>query len=115
MARVLRDNARHAILRSLSEHAGRKVDSVGGQVVPLVGYWWKDLATSAERSVSPSPAAPEPLPKRFPPKPRRRALPALGPLPPSYQKVITARLRTRRAGLDGAGVANRGREKEPNT
>ena len=40
------------------EHAGRKVDSVGGQIVPLVGYWWRDLATLAERSVSASSIGP---------------------------------------------------------
>jgi GNAT superfamily N-acetyltransferase len=51
---VLRDNgaARDFYEALRGEHAGRKVDSVGGQVVPLVGYWWKDLATLAERSVS---------------------------------------------------------------
>jgi GNAT superfamily N-acetyltransferase len=49
---VLRDNgpARDFYEVLKGEHAGRKVDSVGGQVVPLVGYWWKDLATLAERS-----------------------------------------------------------------
>jgi len=49
---VLRDNgpARDFYEALKGEHAGRKVDSVGGQVVPLVGYWWKDLATLAERS-----------------------------------------------------------------
>jgi ribosomal protein S18 acetylase RimI-like enzyme len=52
---VLRDNgaARDFYEVLKGEHAGRKVDSVGGQIVPLVGYWWKDLATLAERSVSP--------------------------------------------------------------
>jgi ribosomal protein S18 acetylase RimI-like enzyme len=51
---VLRDNgpARDFYETLKGEHAGRKVDSVGGQIVPLVGYWWRDLATLAERSVS---------------------------------------------------------------
>ena len=50
---VLRDNggARDFYEALKGEHAGRKVDSVGGQIVPLVGYWWRDLATLAERSV----------------------------------------------------------------
>lgn len=54
---VLRDNgaARDFYETLKGEHAGRKVDSVGGQIVPLVGYWWRDLATLAERSVSVSP------------------------------------------------------------
>jgi hypothetical protein len=49
---VLRDNggARDFYEALKGEHAGRKVDSVGGQIVPLVGYWWRDLATLAERS-----------------------------------------------------------------
>lgn len=53
---VLRDNgaARDFYEALKGEHAGRKVDSVGGQIVPLVGYWWRDLATVAERSVSAS-------------------------------------------------------------
>jgi len=53
---VLRDNgaARDFYEVLKGEHAGRKVDSVGGQIVPLVGYWWKDLATLAERTVSPT-------------------------------------------------------------
>jgi ribosomal protein S18 acetylase RimI-like enzyme len=51
---VLRDNggARDFYEALKGEHAGRKADSVGGQIVPLVGYWWRDLATLAERSVS---------------------------------------------------------------
>ncbi len=50
---VLRDNggARDFYEALKGEHAGRKVDSVGGQIVPLVGYWWRDIATLAERSV----------------------------------------------------------------
>lgn len=49
---VLRDNgaARDFYEALKGEHAGRKVDSVGGQIVPLVGYWWRDLATLAERT-----------------------------------------------------------------
>ena len=48
---VLRDNggARDFYEALKGEHAGRKMDSVGGQIVPLVGYWWRDLATLAER------------------------------------------------------------------
>lgn len=48
---VLRDNggARDFYETLKGEHAGRKMDSVGGQIVPLVGYWWRDLATLAER------------------------------------------------------------------
>jgi GNAT superfamily N-acetyltransferase len=54
---VLRDNgpARDFYEALKGEHAGRKVDSVGGQIVPLVGYWWRDLATLAERSVPATP------------------------------------------------------------
>ncbi len=50
---VLRDNggARDFYEALKGEHAGRKMDSVGGQIVPLVGYWWRDLATLAERTV----------------------------------------------------------------
>lgn len=57
---VLRDNgaARDFYEALKGEHAGRKVDSVGGQIVPLVGYWWRDLATLAERSVSASSIGP---------------------------------------------------------
>ncbi|HEX5006827.1 MAG TPA: GNAT family N-acetyltransferase [Hyphomonadaceae bacterium] len=57
---VLRDNgaARDFYEALKGEHAGRKVDSVGGQIVPLVGYWWRDLATLAERSVSPTSIGP---------------------------------------------------------
>jgi hypothetical protein len=48
---VLRDNggARDFYEALKGEHAGRKMDSVGGQIVPLVGYWWRDLAALAER------------------------------------------------------------------
>jgi GNAT superfamily N-acetyltransferase len=54
---VLRDNgpARDFYEALKGEHAGRKVDSVGGQIVPLVGYWWRDLATVAERSAPVTP------------------------------------------------------------
>jgi len=54
---VLRDNgaARDFYEALKGEHAGRKVDSVGGQIVPLVGYWWRDLASVAERTVSVTP------------------------------------------------------------
>jgi ribosomal protein S18 acetylase RimI-like enzyme len=49
---VLRDNgpARDFYESLKGDHAGRKVDSVGGQIVPLVGYWWKDLTGLAERA-----------------------------------------------------------------
>jgi ribosomal protein S18 acetylase RimI-like enzyme len=49
---VLRDNgqARDFYEALKAEHAGRKVDSVGGQIVPLVGYQWIDVATLAERA-----------------------------------------------------------------
>lgn len=49
---VIRDNgpARDFYEALKGEHAGRKVDSVGGQIVPLVGYYWRDLATLAERA-----------------------------------------------------------------
>lgn len=49
---VLRDNgaARDFYEAVKGEHAGRKVDGVGGQIVPLVGYWWRDLAILAERA-----------------------------------------------------------------
>ncbi len=48
---VLRDNqaARDFYETLKGEHAGRKVDIVGGQSVPLVGYYWRELATLAER------------------------------------------------------------------
>ncbi|MDZ4762116.1 MAG: GNAT family N-acetyltransferase [Alphaproteobacteria bacterium] len=48
---VLRDNgaARDFYEALNGEHAGRKVDSVGGQILPLVGYYWRDLAALAER------------------------------------------------------------------
>lgn len=50
---VLRDNAsaRDFYEALKGEHAGRKVDSVGGQIVPLVGYYWRDLAQLAERTL----------------------------------------------------------------
>jgi ribosomal protein S18 acetylase RimI-like enzyme len=49
---VLRDNgqARDFYEALKGEHAGRKTDSVGGKVVPLVGYYWRDLAQLAERA-----------------------------------------------------------------
>jgi hypothetical protein len=49
---VLRDNgaARDFYEALQGEHAGRKVDSVGGQIVPLVGYFWRDMAILAERA-----------------------------------------------------------------
>ncbi len=49
---VLRDNgaARDFYEAQHGEHAGRKTDSVGGRIVPLVGYWWRDAATLAERT-----------------------------------------------------------------
>jgi ribosomal protein S18 acetylase RimI-like enzyme len=50
---VLRDNgpARDFYEALQGEHAGRKTDTVGGRVVPLVGYYWRDLAQLAERAV----------------------------------------------------------------
>ena len=49
---VLRDNgaARDFYEALGGEPQGRKSDSVGGQIVQLVGYWWRDIATLAERS-----------------------------------------------------------------
>ncbi len=49
---VLRDNgaARDFYEALGGEAQGRKSDSVGGQIVQLVGYWWRDIATLAERS-----------------------------------------------------------------
>ncbi|MBI1359493.1 MAG: GNAT family N-acetyltransferase [Alphaproteobacteria bacterium] len=49
---VLRDNgpARDFYEALQGEHAGRKADGVGGRVVPLVGYFWRDMATLAERA-----------------------------------------------------------------
>jgi GNAT superfamily N-acetyltransferase len=49
---VLRDNgaARDFYEALGGEPTGRKADSVGGQIVQLVGYWWRDLALLAERS-----------------------------------------------------------------
>ena len=51
---VLRDNgaARDFYEALEGEPTGRKPDSVGGQIVQLAGYWWRDLATLAERQVS---------------------------------------------------------------
>lgn len=51
---VLRDNgaARDFYEVLGGEPTGRKADSVGGQIVQLVGYWWRDLATLAERTVA---------------------------------------------------------------
>lgn len=50
---VLRDNgaARDFYEAVNGEHAGRKVDIIGGQTVPLVGYYWRDMAQLAERAV----------------------------------------------------------------
>jgi ribosomal protein S18 acetylase RimI-like enzyme len=50
---VLRDNgaARDFYEALGGEPQGRKADSVGGQIVQLVGYWWKDLALLAERQM----------------------------------------------------------------
>lgn len=49
---VLRDNgaARDFYEAMRGAHAGRKMDSVGGQIVPLVGYFWRDVAPLAERT-----------------------------------------------------------------
>jgi GNAT superfamily N-acetyltransferase len=49
---VLRDNgaARDFYEALGGESQGRKSDSVGGQIVQLVGYWWRDIAQLAERS-----------------------------------------------------------------
>jgi GNAT superfamily N-acetyltransferase len=49
---VLRDNgaARDFYEALGGEPQGRKADSVGGQIVQLVGYWWRDIAHLAERS-----------------------------------------------------------------
>lgn len=51
---VLRDNgaARDFYEALGGEPTGRKADSVGGQIVQLAGYWWRDLADLAERQVS---------------------------------------------------------------
>lgn len=51
---VLRDNgAGRDFYEALDgEPTGRKADSVGGQIVQLAGYWWRDLADLAERQVS---------------------------------------------------------------
>lgn len=50
---VLRDNgAGRDFYEALGgEPTGRKADSVGGQIVQLNGYWWRDLAQLAERSL----------------------------------------------------------------
>jgi GNAT superfamily N-acetyltransferase len=52
---VLRDNgaARDFYEALGGEPQGRKADSVGGQIVQLVGYWWRDIAQLAERKVQP--------------------------------------------------------------
>ncbi len=49
---VLRDNgaARDFYEALGGEPTGRKADSVGGQIVQLVGYYWRDLSQLAERS-----------------------------------------------------------------
>jgi GNAT superfamily N-acetyltransferase len=49
---VLRDNgaARDFYETLGGEPTGRKTDSVGGQIVQLAGYWWRDLAILAERA-----------------------------------------------------------------
>lgn len=51
---VLRDNgaARDFYEVLDGEPTGRKADSVGGQIVQLAGYWWRDLATLAQRSTA---------------------------------------------------------------
>lgn len=48
---VLRDNgaARDFYEALEGEPGGRKLDSVGGQIVPLVAYVWPDVAKLAER------------------------------------------------------------------
>ena len=48
---VLRDNgaARDFYETLGGEPTGRKADSVGGQIVQLVGYHWRDVAVLAER------------------------------------------------------------------
>ena len=51
---VLRDNGGgrdfYEVLKG--ETTGRKTDSVGGQLVQLVAYWWRDVATLADRSAT---------------------------------------------------------------
>lgn len=49
---VLRENAgaRNFYGALKGEQAGQKFDSVGGQIVPLTGYCWQDVAVLAERS-----------------------------------------------------------------
>lgn len=49
---VLRDNgaARDFYEALGGEATGRKVDSVGGQIVQLAGYYWRELSLLAERS-----------------------------------------------------------------
>lgn len=48
---VLRDNgaARDFYETLGGEPTGRKADSVGGQIVQLAGYWWRDVAVLADR------------------------------------------------------------------
>lgn len=48
---VLRDNGAARDFYELldGEPGGRKLDSVGGQIVPLVAYMWSDAAVLAER------------------------------------------------------------------
>jgi GNAT superfamily N-acetyltransferase len=52
---VLRDNgAGRDFYEALKgEPTGRKSDSVGGGLVQLVAYWWRDVATLADRSPTP--------------------------------------------------------------
>ena len=48
---ALRDNgaARDFYEALGGETQGRKADSVGGQIVQLAGYWWRDVAVLADR------------------------------------------------------------------
>ncbi len=52
---VLRDNGggRDFYETLGGEPRGRKSDTVGGQFVQLVAYWWSDVATLADRSTTP--------------------------------------------------------------
>lgn len=52
---VLRDNGggRDFYEALKGEPTGRKTDSVGGGLVQLVAYWWRDVATLADRSPTP--------------------------------------------------------------
>lgn len=52
---VLRDNGggRDFYEALKGEPKGRKTDSVGGQLVQLVAYWWSDAAALADRSTTP--------------------------------------------------------------